>query len=55
MLDAGAFLRALEYGADCTAVVLGKPSAAFFAEEDRLPWGCAVNSGIGALLEWLGW
>ncbi|MEB3185078.1 MAG: TIGR01458 family HAD-type hydrolase [Cyanobacteriota bacterium] len=32
MLDAGAFLQALEYGADCEATVLGKPSAAFFAE-----------------------
>ena len=32
MLDAGAFLQALEYGADCEATVMGKPSAAFFAE-----------------------
>jgi len=24
-------------------------------DEDRLPWGCAVISGIGALPEWLGW
>ncbi|WP_053068459.1 HAD hydrolase-like protein [Synechococcus sp. GFB01] len=32
MLDAGAFLKALEYGADCEAIVMGKPSAAFFAE-----------------------
>ncbi len=32
MLDAGAFLQALEYGADCEATVLGKPSATFFAE-----------------------
>jgi HAD superfamily hydrolase (TIGR01458 family) len=32
MLDAGAFLTALEYGADCEAIVMGKPSAAFFAE-----------------------
>lgn len=32
LLDAGAFLQALEYGANCEATVLGKPSAAFFAE-----------------------
>lgn len=32
MLDAGAFLQALEYGAGCRATVVGKPSAAFFAE-----------------------
>lgn len=32
LLDAGAFLQALEYGASCEATVLGKPSAAFFAE-----------------------
>ncbi len=32
MLDAGAFLQALEYGASCEATILGKPSAAFFAE-----------------------
>ena len=29
-LDAGAFVRALEYAADCSAVVLGKPDPAFF-------------------------
>jgi ribonucleotide monophosphatase NagD (HAD superfamily) len=32
MLDAGAFLAALEYGAGCEAIVMGKPSAAFFRE-----------------------
>jgi HAD superfamily hydrolase (TIGR01458 family) len=32
MLDAGAFLAALEYGAGCEAIVMGKPSAAFFNE-----------------------
>jgi len=32
LLDAGAFLQALEYGASCEATVLGKPSAAFSAE-----------------------
>jgi HAD superfamily hydrolase (TIGR01458 family) len=32
MLDAGAFLAALEYGAGCEAIVMGKPSAAFFLE-----------------------
>lgn len=32
MLDAGAFLAALEYGAGCEAIVMGKPSAAFFCE-----------------------
>lgn len=32
MLDAGAFLAALEYGAGCDAIVMGKPSAAFFCE-----------------------
>ena len=30
-LDAGAFVRALEYAAGCTAVVLGKPHPAFYA------------------------
>lgn len=29
-LDAGAFVTALEYSADCQATVLGKPSEAFF-------------------------
>ena len=29
-LDAGPFIRALEYAADCEAIVLGKPSPAFF-------------------------
>jgi HAD superfamily hydrolase (TIGR01458 family) len=29
-LDAGAFVRALEYAAACTAVVLGKPDPAFY-------------------------
>jgi HAD superfamily hydrolase (TIGR01458 family) len=29
-LDAGAFVRALEYAAGCTAVVLGKPDEAFY-------------------------
>lgn len=29
-LDAGPFIRALEYAADCEAVVLGKPSPVFF-------------------------
>lgn len=100
MLDAGAFLQALEYGADCTALVMGKPSPLFFAEvvhslglpaeaclmvgddveadvggaaaaglhavlvqtgkyrpgdENLLPRGCVVISGIAALPEWLGW
>lgn len=100
MLDAGAFLQALEYGGDCTALVMGKPSAAFFTEvvrslglpaeaflmvvddveadvcgaaaagiaavlvqigkyrpgdEDLLPEGCAVISGIRDLPERLGW
>jgi HAD superfamily hydrolase (TIGR01458 family) len=32
MLDAGAFLAALEFGAGCEAIVMGKPSAAFFGE-----------------------
>lgn len=31
-LDAGAFLQVLDHGADCAAIVIGKPSAAFFAE-----------------------
>lgn len=29
-LDAGPFVRALEYAVDCKAIVLGKPSQAFF-------------------------
>jgi HAD superfamily hydrolase (TIGR01458 family) len=32
LLDAGAFIRALEYGADCTATVMGKPSPDFYRE-----------------------
>ncbi|MEO1004118.1 MAG: TIGR01458 family HAD-type hydrolase [Cyanobacteria bacterium J06638_7] len=32
LLDAGAFIRALEYGADCQATVMGKPAAAFYQE-----------------------
>lgn len=32
LLDAGAFIRALEYGAGCTATVMGKPSEAFYGE-----------------------
>jgi ribonucleotide monophosphatase NagD (HAD superfamily) len=30
MLDAGAFVAGLEYAADTEAIVLGKPSAAYF-------------------------
>jgi HAD superfamily hydrolase (TIGR01458 family) len=30
MLDAGPFVRALEYAADCKAEILGKPAAGFF-------------------------
>ena len=38
-LDAGPFVRALEFASDCEAVVLGKPSPAFFhAAASRL--GC---------------
>ena len=29
-LDAGPFVKALEYAADCEAIILGKPSPAFF-------------------------
>jgi HAD superfamily hydrolase (TIGR01458 family) len=29
-LDAGPFIRALEYAADCEAIILGKPSPVFF-------------------------
>lgn len=32
LLDAGAFIRALEYGAGCTALVMGKPSPDFYRE-----------------------
>ena len=32
MLDAGAFIRAIEWAADVEAIVMGKPSAAFFQE-----------------------
>ncbi|WP_210396129.1 TIGR01458 family HAD-type hydrolase [Motiliproteus sediminis] len=31
-LDAGAFVTAIEYAAGCEAVIIGKPSAAFFAQ-----------------------
>lgn len=46
LLDAGAFIRALEYGADCTATVMGKPSPSFYRElVDSLglqPWQCLM-------------
>ncbi len=32
MLDAGAFIRAIEWAADVNATIMGKPSADFFAE-----------------------
>ncbi len=32
MLDAGAFIRAIEWAADIEAVIMGKPSADFFAQ-----------------------
>ncbi len=32
LLDAGAFIRALEYGAGCSATVMGKPAPAFYRE-----------------------
>ena len=32
MLDAGAFIRAIEWAADVEAIVMGKPSAAFFEQ-----------------------
>ncbi len=32
MLDAGAFIRAIEWAADVEAIIMGKPSAAFFAQ-----------------------
>lgn len=32
MLDAGPFIRAIEWAADTRAIIMGKPSAAFFAE-----------------------
>ncbi len=32
MLDAGAFIRAIEWAADVKATIMGKPSAAFFAQ-----------------------
>lgn len=35
MLDAGAFIRAIEWAADVEAIVMGKPSPAFFAEVVR--------------------
>ncbi|MEE2869576.1 MAG: TIGR01458 family HAD-type hydrolase, partial [Pseudomonadota bacterium] len=31
-LDAGPFVRALEYAADCRAIITGKPSPAFFEQ-----------------------
>ncbi|EKF74809.1 HAD-superfamily hydrolase [Alcanivorax hongdengensis A-11-3] len=31
-LDAGPFVRALEYAADCQAIITGKPSATFFQQ-----------------------
>ena len=31
-LDAGPFVRALEYAANCQAIITGKPSSAFFAQ-----------------------
>lgn len=32
MLDAGGFIRAIEWAADVEAIIMGKPSAAFFAQ-----------------------
>jgi HAD superfamily hydrolase (TIGR01458 family) len=32
MLDAGAFIRAIEWAADVEAIIMGKPSAAFFEQ-----------------------
>ena len=41
-LDAGPFVAALEYAADCEAIILGKPSAAFFhTAADQL--GCRAG------------
>ena len=47
-LDAGPFVRALEYAAGVQALVLGKPSPAFFAgalEELGVPAGAALMIG----------
>jgi len=45
-LDAGPYLAALEYAADTSAVVLGKPSAGFFQEAaadlELEPWQCIM-------------
>jgi HAD superfamily hydrolase (TIGR01458 family) len=35
MLDAGAYIRAIEWAADVAAIVMGKPSADFFAQVVR--------------------
>lgn len=44
-IDAGAFVAALEYAAETTATVLGKPSAAFFqAALDSM--GCAAAQAV---------
>lgn len=59
-LDAGPFVRALEYAADTRAVVIGKPAPAFFrtirasfAEPDAVTWmiGDDADSDIAGALE----
>ena len=44
-LDAGPFVRALEYAADCKAVVLGKPAAGFFLQSCAA-MGCAPERTV---------
>ncbi len=46
-LDAGAFVRALEYAAGRTAVVLGKPDPAFFLAARPRPRPAARRRGHG--------
>jgi HAD superfamily hydrolase (TIGR01458 family) len=58
-LDAGPFVTALEYAADCQALILGKPSAAFFLTaagqlgcktEETLMIGDDVQSDVNGAL-----
>ncbi|MDX1803427.1 MAG: TIGR01458 family HAD-type hydrolase [Alcanivorax sp.] len=44
-LDAGPFVRALEYAADCSAIITGKPATTFF-EEVTTSLGCQPDEAL---------
>ncbi len=58
-LDAGPFVRALEYAADCQAIITGKPATAFFQQvladlgarpEDTLMVGDDIHGDVAGAL-----